>query len=349
MRIGMLGPITHPYPPLGYGPWERVTHDLTESLVAAGHEVVLFAPETSQTSARLVATVPTHLQLLPEEMWRKYEDRHINNALAAIADLDLEVVHSHLHVHVLDHPRRRRFPLVSTLHGVAWGTDVHPALRWHARENFVSISNREREFLPDLNYVATVPNGINTAEFPIGDGGSYLAFVGRLAPEKAPHLAVETARKFGMHLLLAGTIEDRHNSYAASLLAGLGDDADYLGPLERDDLAYLLGGAYATLMPLRWDEPFGLVVVESLAAGTPVVAWNRGAMPEVVDDGLTGYLVRNVDEAVAALAKVSALSRAHCARVARERFDRSVMADGYADVYLNVAASSWPQSIRRSG
>jgi glycosyltransferase involved in cell wall biosynthesis len=341
MRIGMLAPISHPYPPPGYGPWERVTSDLSESLVTAGHEVVLFAAATSRTAAHLISTVPVTLDEIPAARRRDTEQHHIDTALTAAADLELDVLHSHLHVHVLERSHRLRVPIVSTLHGVASSRDVHPMLRRHADSAFVSLSDSERDFLPELNYVATVANGIRTEDFPAGTGGDrYVLFVGRIAPEKAPHLAVEAARSAGFELLLAGGIDEKNRAYADQVLGELGQDARYLGPVGREELADLLSGAHATIMPLQWDEPFGLVVVESMAAGTPVVAWTRGAMPEIIEDGVTGFLVENVHQAVAALRQVYRLSRTDCTRTAKRRFDRTVMAGAYLGVYEREIATA---------
>ena len=350
VRVGMLAPITHPYPPIGYGPWERVTHDLTETLVEQGCEVVLFAPEGSITSAHLHPTVEAPLVAIPADEWRRVEDSHIATALAAAADLDLDIIHSHLHVHALALAGRWERPMVSTLHGVAWNRELHQLLRAYAHQPFVSLSDQERAFLPELNYVATIRNGIRSEDFPMGDGqGGYLAFVGRLAPEKAPHLAVEVANRSGRPLLMAGPIEDKYLDYAGGVLRRAGRSVDFLGPLDRPELSILLRDAAATLMPLEWDEPFGLVVVESLASGTPVIAWRRGAMPEIVDDGATGFLVDDVEGALSALDAVGALSRDRIAAEARRHFDRAVMASSYADVYERLALRSSPREDRRLG
>jgi glycosyltransferase involved in cell wall biosynthesis len=316
-----------------------VTHDLTETLVEMAHDVTLFAAADSITQARLHVTAEAPLSSLTGADDRAVEDRHIVSAMAAAAELGLDIVHSHLHVHALAHAGLAGCPVVTTLHGVAWSSDTHDALRRHAEMPFVSLSDSERSFLPELNYVATVPNGIRTEDFPYGDGeGGYLAFVGRISPEKAPDLAVEAAQRAGLPLLMAGLIEDKYQDYADAVFARAGREVDFLGPLDRPDLSLLLREASATIMPLQWDEPFGLVVVESLSAGTPVVAWRRGAMPEIVDDEVTGFLVDDVSSAVDAINRVDAISRTECARVARERFDRTVMAAGYGRVYESVAA-----------
>lgn len=341
IRIGMVAPISHSYPPPGYGPWERVAHDLTEQLVAMGHDVTLFAAAGSATSARLVETIMAPLDSGSADP-RLEEERHLSIAMEATRSGAFDVIHSHLHVHGLIFSRLISTPILTTLHGVAWDPATHPLLLQYAEMPFVSLSNSERGFLPELNYVATIPNGIRTQEIPVGGGGGdYLVFVGRMAPEKAPDLAIATARAAGLPLRLAGIVEDRHRDFfEAKVIAACSRDVEYLGPLSRNDLWRLLGDAHALVMPLRWHEPFGLVAVESLATGTPVIAWRMGALPEIIDDGVSGFLVGDVAEAVGSVELVDDLDRATCRRVAETRFSDSVMAYGYAEVYQRLSVTT---------
>lgn len=334
----MIAPITHPYPPPGYGPWERVTHDLTEQLVTDGVEVTLFAPEGSDTTARLVATVPHPLSVSGSGNERLHETSHIAQAMELASEGAFDVLHSHLHVHALVFSGLIPTPLLTTLHGAAWDPAHHPILRRYADRPYVAVSNRERALLPELNYVATIHHGLRFDEFSPGRGdGGYLAFVGRIAPEKGPDLAVETARLAGLPLRIAGPRDDAHPDYFESVIGGLDGDVEYVGPLDRDDLAGFLGRASGLLMPLRWHEPFGLVVIEAMAAGTPVVAWNMGAMPEIVDEGMTGFLVDDVAGAAAAASRLHNISRAICRGVAENRFGAARMAADYAATYRRVA------------
>lgn len=337
-RVAMIAPITYPYPPPGYGPWERVTHDLTERLVADGHDVTLFAAAGSKTSAELVATTDRPLSVIPAPRRRMVEDRHITRAIELADRGSFDVVHSHLHVHVLRFADQLSRPLLTTLHGAAWDQAHHTQLRRHASRPFVSLSDRERLFLPELNYVATIPNGIRLTDFPPGRGEEgHLVFVGRLAPEKAPDLAIETARRSGRPLKIAGVIEDAHHDYAMEILSRCGSGIEYVGALERAALSKLIRDSSGLLMPLTWDEPFGLVVVEALASGTPVIAWRRGAMPEIVDHGTTGYLVDDVDGAVGAVSSLTSISREECVRQAGQRFSDSVMAARYVQAYEAIS------------
>ena len=340
-RIGMVAPVSHAYPPPGYGPWERVAHDLTEQLVAMGHDVTLFAAAGSQTSARLVETIVAPLDSGGADP-RLEEERHLSIAMEAARSGAFDVVHSHLHVHALIFSRIVSTPIVTTLHGVAWDPATHPLLLQYAEMPFVSLSDSERHFLPELNYVATIPNGVRTKEIPVGTGGGgYLVFVGRMAPEKAPDLAIETARAAGVPLRLAGIVEDRHRDFfEAEVLAACSENVEYVGALGRDDLWQLLGEASAMVMPLRWHEPFGLVAVESLATGTPVIAWQMGALPEIIENGVSGFVVEDVAGAVFSVGRVGDLDRATCRRVAEDRFSDSVMAARYSDVYERLFATT---------
>ncbi len=345
----MLAPISHPYPPPGYGPWERVAHDLTEALVDMGHSVTLFAPAGSVTRARHVPTVDRPLDAPGAGDPRLEEEAHLVIAMEAAGDGDFDVLHSHLHVHALIFSKLIPVPLLTTLHGAAWNQQHHALLRRYADRPFVSLSEQERSYLPELNYIATIPNGVRIAEFPPGTGdGGYLAFAGRMAPEKAPDLAIETALASGLPLRMAGMVEDRHRDFFDHLMHDVPrSQVEYLGELDRGEVSELLGAATATLMPLRWHEPFGLVVVESLAVGTPVVAWRMGAMPEIVEDGVTGFLVDDVEGAVAAVAGVGSLSRDLCRANAGDRFGVERMAAAYTMAYQSLVATTSPRALDR--
>lgn len=341
MRVGMIAPISHPFPPTGYGPWERVCSDLTEGLVELGHEVVVFAPHGSQTSGQLHPTVERPLSEAEKKVDPRLEEtEHIAEAVSESIRRRLDVVHSHLHVHALGYGPLMPMPLVTTLHGSAWVEAHHRLLRRFRDLPFVSLSESERRFLPELNYVATVGNGIRLADFPAGPGGDDLVFVGRLAPEKGPDLAIAAARAAGRGLVLAGVVEDRYRDFfAAEVEPHLGESIAYAGPLPRPDVVRLMGESAGLLMPLRWEEPFGLVVVEAMAVGTPVVAWRRGAMPELVTDDLTGYLVDDVLGAADALGRLPELDRDQVRSHAHHRFGHRTMAEGYVDAYQRAVRS----------
>jgi glycosyltransferase involved in cell wall biosynthesis len=347
MRIALLAPITHRLPPLAYGPWEQVVADLADGLVDAGHEVTLFCTAESCTSAIVVVTTPHPLGEWPDDLpapdHRIWEEMHVAEAIRHVAGDGFDVLHSHMNVHPLGFARLIETPIITTLHGSAWNTAIHPALERYRDLPFVSISNAERALCPGLNYVATVHNGIDTDRFDLGDGsGGYVLFAGRMAPEKRPHLAIEAARGAGIPIRLAGPVEPRHRDYfARAIQPSLGSPGvEYLGEVRRSELARLYGEAIALLMPLGWDEPFGLVVVESLASGTPVVGWRRGALPELIEDGVTGALVEDVPGAVAAIGRHDQFDRVKCRADAESRFGIPVMARGYLGAYETVLARS---------
>lgn len=334
LRIAMLAPIAHAFPPPGYGPWEQVAYDLVEGLVELGHDVTVFAAGGGRSSGRLVATVsePLDGSLLDP---RLTEELHIMRTMEAVVESRFDVLHSHLHVHALGFSRFLPCPMVSTLHGSAWNEVHHPILASYKDQPFVSISASERQFLPDLNYVATVHNGIDFELFPLQERkDDFLLFAGRMAPEKAPDLAIEVARRSNRRLLLVGLIEPKYRSYfETEIQPRLGDGIEYMGEAKRPELAGLLGKAAALLMPLRWAEPFGLVVVEAFATGTPVVAWRAGAMPELILDGFNGFLVASVEEACAAVERLRDLEPIAIHASARDRFSRLAMAERYVTVY----------------
>lgn len=337
LRIAVLAPIAHQFPPPGYGPWEQVAYDLVEGLVALGHDVTVFAAGGGHSSGRFVATTTEALEGSTLDP-RLTEEEHVFRSIEAVVDGDYDVLHSHVHVHALSFSRFLSCPMVSTLHGAAWNQAHHPLLAAYKDQPFVSISDAERLFLPDLNYVATVYNGIDLASFPLREEKEdFLLFAGRLAPEKAPDLAIDAARRCGARLLLAGMIEPKYRAYFDhEVNPRLGDGIEYLGERTRPQMAELVSRARGLLMPLRWAEPFGLVVAEAFASGTPVVAWRLGAMEELIVEGVNGFLVDGVAEASAAVGKLADLEPGTIRGLAIDRFSRTAMASSYADVYRRL-------------
>lgn len=360
LRIAMLAPISWPLPPSGYGPWELVAHNLTEELVKLGHDVTLFAAGGTRTSATLVESCPHALATWPETERnrprafdpetgllegppdsRVWEQLHIATCMQRAAAGEFDVVHSHLHVHALGFGRLINCPLVTTLHGSAWVRAVHPMLKKFGDLPFVSLSDAERTLLPELNYVATVYNGIRLEEFPLEkQKDDYLLFAGRLAPEKGPAEAIEVARRSGRRLLLAGMIEPQHQDYFdARIKPHLdGKNIEYLGLLSQKDLAPVYRKAAGVLFLISWCEPFGLVAVEAQASGTPLIATRFGALPEIIVEGKTGFVVDSLDAAVLATEKLQAIHPEDCRRNTEERFSARTMALGYEQVYRRLAA-----------
>ena len=343
MRVALLAPITHPIPPRGYGPWERIVAHLANGLTAEGHDATLFAPAGAETRAKLITTVPHPLATWPPGETvdpRIWEEVHIASVAEIVSSGGFDVLHSHLSVHPLGYAHFLPVPIVTTLHGVAWNRAVHPALNRYRHLPYVSLSSAERGLFPGLNYVATVFNAVDCDHFRPGQGEhGFLLFAGRMAPEKQPHLAIEVATRTGIPIRLAGMIEAKHREYFTTKVAPrIGDSGvEYLGDVDDDTMAELYSRARAVIVPLGWDEPFGLVIAESLASGTPVVAWHRGAVPELVRDGITGFVVDDSNGAVAALGRLDELDRAECRRDAEERFSVAAMTRGYLDAYQRVS------------
>jgi glycosyltransferase involved in cell wall biosynthesis len=360
MHIAMLAPISWPLPPTGYGPWELVASNLTEALVGLGHEVTLFAAGGTQSSAQVVCTSPHALETWPDDERNRprafdeatgllegppdpriLEERHIAACMERAAAGEFDVVHSHLHAHALVFGRLIPCPLVTTLHGSAWVRACHPVLRAYRDLPFVSLSDAERRFLPELNYVATVHNGIRLEEFPYhGDKEDYLLFSGRLAPEKGPDTAIEVARRSGRRLLMAGMIESQYQAFFDTEIKPHldGGQVEFLGLLSQPQLVPYLQKAAGVLFLGRWAEPFGLSAVEAQACGTPLIATRRGALPEIILEGETGFVVDSTEQAVEAAAKLGSLAPSACRENAERRFSTTVMARGYEAVYAKLIA-----------
>jgi len=327
----MLAPIAWRTPPLHYGPWEQVTSLITEGLVARGVEVTLFATGDSVTSAELDAVCPVPYAENPEMDGRVWEALHVAHALSRSAEFDL--VHNQLDWLPLAFSALCAAPMVTTIHGFS-NRAILPAYR-SSDSAFVSISDSDR--VAELDYAATVYHGIDLSALPFSPGGGEdLVILGRIHPDKGTAEAIEIARRAGRRLLIAGIVQDREY-FEQRVQPQINDDSVcYLGSVGPERRATLLGSAHALLHPISFDEPFGLSVVESMACGTPVVAYKRGSMPEVIDEGVTGFVVDGPAQAVSAVGKVAELDRATCRAVAERRFSSERMVQDYLAVYEQV-------------
>jgi glycosyltransferase involved in cell wall biosynthesis len=344
LRIAQVAPLFESVPPKGYGGTERVVSYLTEELVALGHDVTLFASGDSVTRARLVAACDRALRL----------DDRCRDPVAAHVSLLGQVVEAaprfdllHFHIDYLHFPltQRQPWPRVTTLHGRLDLPELPRLYRQFPGQPVVSISDAQRRPLPLADWVGTVHHGLPPGLHTFRDRpGEYLAFLGRISPEKGLDRAVEIARRAGMRLKVAAKVDRVDRDYYAQvirpLLRAAGRDVEFIGEVGGRDKDEFLGGAFALLFPIDWPEPFGLVMIEALACGTPVIAFRCGSVPEVLQDGVTGFVVDGVDEAVRAVGRVSELRRAECRRAFEERFTASRMTREYLKVYQRVLERS---------
>jgi glycosyltransferase involved in cell wall biosynthesis len=334
VRVALLGPITWRTPPLAYGPWEQVVALLADGLVARGVEVTLFATLDSVTAARLDGVCPHPYGPDGGMDGRIWEGLHVGHCLSRSGEYDL--VHNHLDWLPLAMAQLCRAPLLTTVHGFS-SPGILPAYRSAARygARFVSISDADRA--AGLPYVATVYHGINLDQFPFRpDPEEYLLAFGRIHPDKGTADAIEIARRAGRPLVIAGPVHDA--AYHAERVVPHidGERVRYAGNVGPAERARLLGGAAALLHPIGFAEPFGLSVVEAMACGTPVIAYPRGAMPELVEPGRTGYLVDGIEAAADAVRRAVRLDRAEIHQVAAGRFGADRMVDDYLRVYEQI-------------
>ncbi|HVH21314.1 MAG TPA: glycosyltransferase family 4 protein [Pseudonocardia sp.] len=333
MRIAMLAPVAWRTPPRHYGPWEQVTSLLTEGLVAAGADVTLFATLDSLTGASLDGVCPHGYAEDPAMDGRVWEALHVSHTLARSGEFDL--VHNQMDWLPLAFQQHARAPMVTTIHGFS-GPGILPAYRRSA-SSYVAISASDRS--PDLDYLATVYHGVDLDALPYrADAGDDLVVFGRIHPDKGIAEAISIARAAGRRLIICGIVQDER--YFAERVQPQvdGDRVVFLGSVGPDQRAEVLGGAAVLVHPIAFDEPFGLSVVEAMACGTPVVAFRRGSMPEVIDEGVTGYLADDVPSAVVAVSAATRLSRAAVSARARERFSAARMVQDYLRVYERVLA-----------
>jgi glycosyltransferase involved in cell wall biosynthesis len=342
LRIAQLAPLWVRLPPSGYGGTERVVHALTEALVRRGHEVTLFAAGGSVTSACLRPGSPGPLWELKGADTSIAQLLQVEDVIRHSAEFD--VIHSHIDGLPWLGGERFKAPLISTLHGRLDLPPQRALLAAYRGQALISISDSQRRPVHDLhlNWVATVHHGLELAQtYRLGEGdGGYLAFVGRIAPEKDPVAAIRVAIRAGIPLRIAARVdpvdEEYHQKHVVPYLNH--PLIEWLGEIDERAKAELLAGACALLMPIDWEEPFGLSFIEALASGTPVIARPRGSLPEIVVSGVHGFLVETEDELLAGVKRLAYLDRAACRAWALERFSVERMVDDYERAYREILA-----------
>lgn len=337
MRIAQVAPLRERVPPPSYGGIELVVSHLTDELVRRGHEVTLFASGDSLTKAKLSAVCDRALRLDPNVVnYEAYELLELSQVYQQAAQFDL--IHSHLDVLSLALAGLVGTPTLHTLHH-SFNADTAKIYTYHNKQPCVSISDAQRKI--ELNYLGTVYNGIDESSYPFiaePENPPYLAFVGRFSPQKGPQNAIKIAKQTGWCLKMAGKIDRVDRKFFEQEIAPHidGKQIQYLGEVNHEEKAKLLGNAAVTLFPITWQEPFGLVMIESMATGTPIIATNMGSVPEVVNHGVTGFICETHEDMASMIPKALELNRHSCRKDVEDRFTVSKMVDGYEAIYRKI-------------
>ncbi|HZR70249.1 MAG TPA: glycosyltransferase family 4 protein [Burkholderiales bacterium] len=348
MRVAIVAPLYESVPPRLYGGTERVVSYLTEELVAQGHEVTLFATADSRTRARLRPMAPQGLRLDPgcrDAM--AYHLVMLDHVFEAAREFD--IVHFHLDYLQLPLARRLPVPSLTTMHSRLDLPELQMVHRRFTELPLVSISEAQRRPMAWANWLATVHHGLPPQLYPFGARpGSYLAFLGRISPEKRPDRAIRLARAVGIPLKIAAKIEKLDQQYFEEVIRPMlnGPGVEFVGEIGEAEKRRFLGDALALLFPIDWPEPFGLVMIEAMACGTPVLAWRCGSVPEIMVNGVTGFVVDDERGAAAAIGRIGTLDRAACRRVFEERFSAQRMAREYLSVYRRLLEPPEPRASR---
>jgi glycosyltransferase involved in cell wall biosynthesis len=335
MRIAVLSPVSWRTPPVHYGPWETVVSLLTEELVRMGLDVTLFATGDSQTSGKLAAVCPRSYSEDHSVDPKVAECLHISAVFELAAEFDL--IHNNFDFLPLTYSGLVGTPVLTTIHGFSSQKIMPVYKKYNARSHYVAISESDKS--PELDYIATIHHGIDITQFPFADSaGEYLLFFGRIHPDKGVREAIQVARSTGIKLIIAGIIQDQ--DYFTTHVEPYvdGTTIEYVGSVGPDQRGDVLSHALALLHLISFDEPFGLSLIESMACGTPVIAFDRGSMPEIIRDGETGYIVKDIEGAINAVATVEAIARSDCRTEVENRFTSTRMARDYFRVYEKIVS-----------
>lgn len=346
LRIAQIAPLAERVPPLKYGGTERVVAALTDELVRQGHDVTLFATGDSTTRGTLVPVLPTGLRLLPGiEMPRDLHPAQMMQlGMVFERAAEFDIIHNHADFFALPFSRLVRTPILSTMHGRLDLPTLPLIFDAYPDAPVNSISHYQQRPLPQANWIGNVYNGIDLTHLHVGDGsGDYFAFLGRISPHKGIGQAVQIARRTGIPLKIAAKVDDDHPEYLDIIRDAIdGTFIEWIGEIGESEKAEFLGNARALLFPIQWPEPFGLAMAEAMACGTPVLATRCGSVPEVIVDGVTGFIRNTVDELVEATDHLDTLDRADCRAQVERHFSASVMAAGYERLYTRLLANHLP-------
>ncbi len=338
MKIAQVAPLWESVPPKLYGGTERIVSYITEELVRMGHDVTLFASGDSETAARLEAVCPQALRLNTGIFNRDAPMTMLQErSLGATGDFD--VIHSHLDFLGFPLARRNPLPVVTTLHGRLDLPELQPVFREYADMPLVSISDAQRQPLPWANWHATIYHGLPRNLYSFHpQPQQYLAFLGRISPEKRPDHAIEIAKRTGIPLRMAAKVDPADLQYYLAEIEPLLDHPliEFIGEISDEEKDNFLGNAVALVCPYDWPEPFGLLLIEALACGTPVLAYRRGAIPEIIDNGVTGFVSENLSEMAEAVGRLSEIDRRRCRDAFEERFTADRMARNYVALYKRI-------------
>jgi glycosyltransferase involved in cell wall biosynthesis len=338
LRIAFAAPPWYDVPPEAYGGIESLVADLIDALIGRGHSVFLVGPGTNGTKAEFLRTYEEAMserigEAIPEVVHAACVERHLSQ-------LDVNVIHDHSLAGPLTADSRRP-PTVVTAHGPVVG-EIGTYYRNLSRDiHLVAISDAQRRLCPELNWAGMVHNALNVAQYTFRpDKGDHVLFLGRFSPDKGAHLAIDAARAAGRPIILAGKLQEEHEHayFDQEVRPRLGEDAEFLGEADLAAKQELYGSAHCLVFPIQWEEPFGMVMIEAMACGTPVVALRCGAVPEVVVDGVTGFIRDEPEELPAAIDAVTGLDPGACRRHVEEHFDAATMAAGYEQIYAAAAA-----------
>jgi glycosyltransferase involved in cell wall biosynthesis len=344
MHIAMLSPIAWRTPPRNYGPWESVVSLLTEELVSRGYKVTLFATGDSETSGKLHSICARGYEEDDSIIPKVWECLHISELFERAEEFD--IIHNNFDFLPLTYTSFISTPVVTTIHGFSSPGILPVYKKYNNKVFYVSISNTDRS--PELNYIKTIHHGIDLTQFDFQpDPDDYLIFFGRIHHDKGAKESIEIARACNKKLILAGIIqdEDYHNQYIEPNLDG--KNVDFIGSVGPEQRNQLLGKATALLHPINFEEPFGLSVIESMACGTPVIAFNRGSMPELIENGKNGFLVNTTDDAIEAVRQIKNIDRAYCRHYIEQHFTVNQMAEKYIQVYEMILEKTKGKKYRK--